>query len=128
MESTGSGGAASAPAPAAPRFKVWDAIVVFLVGQLIGAAFGFQLAYLLTGTKPRDSDQGALATACVFAGVYVSEAIAIWLFCRRRGTGSLRRDLGLTLHPQDWWVVGLGIAYAYAAGIVLYPLRNLVDE
>jgi membrane protease YdiL (CAAX protease family) len=128
MESTGSGAARNAPTPDPPRFKVWDPVVVFLVGQLLGAAVGFQLAYLLTGTTPDDSDQGALATACLFAGVYTSEAIVIWWYCRRRGTGSPRRDLGLSAHLSDSWLVALGAGFAVAAGIVLLPLQQLVDE
>jgi uncharacterized protein len=109
-----------------PPFKIWDALVVFLAGQLVGATVGFSIGYSLTGDEI--GEPGALTLALGFAGQYLAYGVVIWLFCRRRGTGSLRRDLGLTVHLRDWWTVPFGTACAIAFGLLVLPLRHLVDE
>jgi uncharacterized protein len=109
-----------------PRFKWWDAIVVVLFGQLIGATIGFSIGYSITGDEI--GHPGAFTYACGFAGQFISYGIATWLFCRRRATGSLRRDLGWFVRPADWWALPLGTACAIGFGIVVAPLQHLVDQ
>jgi membrane protease YdiL (CAAX protease family) len=129
MEPSGpTGGPTAAPQRpvAAPPFKIWDALVVFLAGQLIGATVGFTIGYSLTGDEI--GDPGALTLALGFVGQFLTYGVVIWLFCRRRGTGSLRRDLGLTVHWRDWWAIPLGTACAIGFGLLVLPLRHLIDQ
>jgi membrane protease YdiL (CAAX protease family) len=109
-----------------PTFKIWDAIVVFLVGELVGATVGFSIGYGLSGDEI--GEPGALTLGLGFAGQFVTIGIVTWLFCRHRGTGSLRTDLGLVVHWSDWWVVPFGVVCAIGLGLLVLPLRQLIDD
>jgi membrane protease YdiL (CAAX protease family) len=113
-------------APPAVRFAWWDAVVVFLAGQLVGATVGFAVGYSITGDEVGDA--GAFTTACGFLGQFAAYLVTVWAFSRWRGTGSLRHDLGFTVHWRDWWAVPLGTACAIGLGLLVLPLRELVDQ
>lgn len=129
MEPSGPGPAAPPPTPPArpdARFKWWDAAVVFVAGQLVGASVGYTLGYAISGDEVGDA--GALTLACGFAGQFGVYLVTIWWISRRRATGSLRRDLGLVVRWRDWWAIALGLGCAVGLGLLVLPLRNLVDE
>jgi membrane protease YdiL (CAAX protease family) len=106
-------------------FKVWDAVVVFVAGQIGGILFA-SVGYEITGDDIDDA--GALTLAFALAGQFLAYGLVVWWYCRRRATGSLRRDLGFAVHLRDWWAVPVGTACAVALGLVVLPLRELVDE
>jgi membrane protease YdiL (CAAX protease family) len=142
MEATGSGSWQRPQGPSQPenrqpaqpgsparfpaRFKVWDAVVVFLVGELFGATVGFSIGYAISGDEI--GHPGALTLALGFVGQYATFGLVTWWFCRRRATGSLRTDLGLQAHWGDWWVVPLGMLCAVALGLLVLPLRHFIDD
>jgi membrane protease YdiL (CAAX protease family) len=105
---------------------VWDAVIVFLVGELIGASIGFSIGYGISGDDI--GHPGALTLALGFVGQYATFGLVTWLICRRRATGSLRNDLGLTVHWGDWWVVPFGMLCAVALGLLVLPLRHFIDD
>ena len=45
MEPGGARPTPAFPPPDTPRFKVWDALAVFLAGQILGAGVGFAIGY-----------------------------------------------------------------------------------
>ncbi|MDZ4826619.1 MAG: CPBP family intramembrane glutamic endopeptidase, partial [Actinomycetota bacterium] len=45
-----------------------------------------------------------------------------------RGTGSLPDDLGFVVRLRDWAAIPAGVGIAIAAGLILSPISNLVDE
>jgi membrane protease YdiL (CAAX protease family) len=116
---------AAAPALSRARFRWWDALVVFLAGQ-VGSIVAFGIGYGLSGDEA--GDPGALTVGFGAAGLFAAYAIALWLVCRRRGTGSLVRDLGLRVRARDWWALPLGTGCAVAFGLLVLPLTWLVDE
>jgi len=122
MERHEPGSPAQLPAPSAPGFKWWDAAVVFFAG-LVGANIAASIGYAFTG----DSED-ALVSALGFVGAYATYAVVLQFYCRKRATGSLRHDLGLALHPGDWWAALLGFGYSIVAGILLLPLSNLTSQ
>jgi membrane protease YdiL (CAAX protease family) len=133
MDATAAGRPWESPRPAEPQrvahkppFRIWDALVVFLAGQLVGGTIGFTIGYGLTGDEI--GEPGALTLALGFAGQFLTYGAVIWLFCRVRGTGSLRRDLGLVLHWRDWWAIPLGTGCAIGLGLLVLPLRYFIDE
>lgn len=123
------GGHAAEPAAITARppavFKVWDALVVFIGGQIGGIVLG-SVGYALSGDEVGDA--GALTLAFAFAGQFIAYGLLVWLYTRYRATGSLRSDLGFEVHVRDWWAVPLGTASAIALGLLVLPLRELVDE
>jgi membrane protease YdiL (CAAX protease family) len=108
------------------RFRWWDTLVVFLAGQLVGATVGFAMGYSISGDEV--GDPGAFTTACGFAGQFAAYGIALWMYSRIRGTGSLRHDLGFAVHVRDWWAIPLGMLCTIGLGLLVLPLRELVDE
>ncbi len=126
MEPGGARPTPAFPPPDTPRFKVWDALVVFLAGQILGAGVGFAIGYALSGDEVGDA--GGLTLACGLVGQFVTYGVVIWLYCRGRGTGSARRDLGLLVRARDWWAIPLGTGCAIGFGLLVFPLQQLVDE
>ncbi len=126
MEPTEPGSAANVPAPTTPRFKWWDAVVVFLAGTLLGASVGYALGFAISGDKV--GDIGPVTIGFAFAGQYLTYGFVTWLYCRHRGTGSLRRDLGWTVRVSDAWAIALGTACAIGFGILILPLRHFIHE
>jgi CAAX protease family protein len=110
----------------APVFKWWDALVVFLLGELVGATVGFSIGYAISGDKI--GSPGALTLALGFAGQFIVYGLVTWQYSRRRGTGSLRRDLGLRVHWRDWWVIPFGMLCAIVLGLLVAPLRHFIDQ
>jgi hypothetical protein len=106
-------------------FKIRDAVVVFVAGQLGGLVFG-SVGYGISGDEVDDA--GALTLAFALAGQFLAYGLVVWWYCRRRATGSLHRDLGFVVHLRDWWAIPLGTVSAVVLGLVVLPLRELVDE
>ena len=120
-------GEAAAPSGARPPkvFKVWDFVAVFVGGQIGGLIFA-TVGYAISGDEVDQA--GALTLAFGFAGQFLAYGILVWWYCRRRATGSPRRDLGLCVRLRDWWALPLGTVSAIGLGLLVLPLRHLVDQ
>jgi membrane protease YdiL (CAAX protease family) len=118
--------AAAPPGARPPKvFKIWDFVVVFVGGQ-IGGLLLATVGYAVSGDEVDQA--GALTLAFGFAGQFLAYGILIWWCCRRRATGSPRRDLGLCVRARDWWALPLGTVSAIVLGLLVLPLRELVDQ
>jgi membrane protease YdiL (CAAX protease family) len=106
-------------------FRIWDFLVVFVGGQVGGIVLG-SIGYGLSGDEVGDA--GALTLAFAFAGQFLAYGVLSWMYARYRATGSLQRDLGLEVHVRDWWAIPLGTAAAILLGLLVLPLRELVDQ
>jgi uncharacterized protein len=102
----------------------------FVVGQLASAI----LLELVAVANGHASDVSQLASRTVPpAWVVVTELVGLWLgfiggvlaASRLRGTGSVRRDMGLSVQPQD---VAIGAIVGLAGQLVLLPLLYLPLE
>ncbi len=104
----------SPPAPPARRIPAraaWWAVVGFAAGQVIGGLLSV-IAAAATGTP---TDKLTTSTAVVLAGevgLWVGLLGACLAVSHHYGTGSLRRDLALSIRPVD---VGYGVVVALAA-------------
>jgi membrane protease YdiL (CAAX protease family) len=132
MDPTGPGALASsgrvpssALDPSSPRFRLYDPLLVFVAGLLGGAVLG-TVGYGISGDEA--GDPGALTVGLGFVGQFAAYGCVTWVLCRRRGTGSLSRDVGFRAHWRDAWAFPLGIACAIGFGLVVFPLRELVDQ
>jgi membrane protease YdiL (CAAX protease family) len=95
------------------RWGIGDAIAAFVVGLVVSAIAG-----LLILDPDHPHDPGTLIVLLATQNF----AIIAWLamVARRKGTGSLRRDFGLTLRPArgawfndiPWFFAGIGLQIA----------------
>jgi membrane protease YdiL (CAAX protease family) len=118
--------AAAPPGARPPKvFKIWDFVAIFVGGQ-IGGLLLATVGYAVSGDEVDEA--GAVTLAFGFAGQFLAYGILIWWYCRRRATGSPRRDLGLCVRARDWWALPLGTVSAIVLGLLVLPLRELVDQ
>jgi len=95
-------------------FLAW--LVGGLVGGIVADAVGFD---------PLNEAAG-LAIAIAFQSA--AALLAVTLYSQSAASGSLRRDVGLALHPRHWYGLLLGFAIQIAVGLLLLPLADLLDE
>jgi uncharacterized protein len=116
----------SRPATVFPKvFSVWDFVVTFVAGQVGGLVLA-TIGFAVSGDEVGET--GALTLAFGFAGQFLAYAVLVWWYCRKRATGSPRRDLGLCIRLRDWWALPLGTVSAVLLGLLVLPLRELIDQ
>ena len=97
-----------------------DTLLVIGAG-LIGSVLTLGL-FVVSG-----GDQGsALGLGVVFIGQVAGSLLVMWLLSARKGTGSFRRDFGLTVRLSDWWAVFAGMGLQIGVALLLYPLIRLL--
>ncbi len=119
---------ASAPAAPVPRWGLRDAVVGFVVAfvlSVIGAGI-----VLAAGGWDRADDAPMWATTVMQVPLWLGLAGSVVVAVRRRGSGSLRTDVGFELRPSD---VPLGVVLGVAAQFVLsyalmWPVLKLLDR
>jgi hypothetical protein len=113
------------PSDAGPaRLRILDALWVFVASVVLSVLLG-SVAAAVTGDTEGD---GAVTTAFLLGGNAAGVLGGAAVVARRRGTGSLRRDLGLEVHGRDGWVLFLGLALQVVLALALFPLQELVDD
>jgi membrane protease YdiL (CAAX protease family) len=108
-----------------PRFLVRDAIFVWL-GAFFAASATVAVAFTVTDGNP-DHDLSWPVRAWGLAAQMAATALGCSLACRKRATGSMRRDLGFLVRIKDWWLVGGGALLAVVLGGLVFPLFELFD-
>ena len=99
------------------------ALYVFLGGVL--GAFITTAAVLIW----QGSELNVIAFAASFAGQAGGNLLVMWVLSMTRGTGSLRRDFGLTIEIGHWWGIPAGFGLQFVVVIVTAPLlRALFPE
>jgi membrane protease YdiL (CAAX protease family) len=103
---------------------------IALLGYIIGLALAFALEALMWALGRPGGRPAVLAISEL--GLWSGFLGACWAVSRRRGTGSLRQDFGLSWRPID---IGFGLAAsivgrvaAAIAVLPLYPLLRNVDQ
>lgn len=111
---------------------IWLAIA--LAGFLVGQVFAAVLLYAAAAATGNLSDVSRLANravppawvvVCGLVGLWVGFLGAVFVASRTRGTGSVRRDMGLEVRP---WDLLIGPAVGVAGQLVLLPLLYLPLE
>jgi membrane protease YdiL (CAAX protease family) len=100
---------AAPPVDDDPRFRPGDAVLATVGAIVVGAVFGG----IVVGLAGYESFDDAPIPVLVLAQVPLWAGLVgiPWLVSRRRGSGSLVRDLGLRMHWTDV-PVGLGVGVA----------------
>ena len=112
-------------APPGVPFRIRDAVFVWMAAIVVGTtAAGIALG--ITGDDA--ADPGWAVTASGVVGQFATIGFGAWVVSRVRGSGSLRRDVGLTLRGRDWWAVPAGVGAMLGLALVILPLVTLVDE
>ena len=109
--------------PAASPATLADAAIGFLVGILASTTFG-ALTFTIVG------EESELAvTAASLIGLWVGLLWAALRASRKRGTGSMRRDFGVSITWGDLWLGLLGgIGVQSIVAIMYLPFSELNDE
>ena len=72
------------------------------------------------------SELNILTFAASFAGQAAGNLAVMWFLSVRRGTGSFRRDYGLTIEAEHWWGIPAGFGLQIAVVLVTAPLLRLL--
>jgi len=67
-----------------------------------------------------------VAFTASFAGQAGGNMLAMWILSATRGTGSFRRDYGLTIEIKHWWGIPAGFALQIAVILATAPLLELL--
>jgi membrane protease YdiL (CAAX protease family) len=122
----------SGAAPAAHRWGLREALLGFAAGIIlssVAAAVVGAATSARTGTSARTVTGAPLGLPVLvadLAGLWVALVGAALLACRRHGTGSLARDLGLRL--GRWWDLVVGATVGLGCQYGLIPLLYLPFE
>lgn len=108
--------------PHTVAFLVRDPAIVWLAA-LVLSTIAASIAFVATDTPSGELNWVVIGAAG--GGQYLTIGVGVWLACRRRGTGSLRRDVGLVVRLRDWWALPVGVGLVLAAGMVYSVLENL---
>lgn len=104
-------------------FLVRDPVIVWLAALLLSVVAA-SIAIAATGTQSGELNWAVIGATG--AGQYLAIGGGVWLVCRRRGTGSLRRDVGFAVLLRDWWAVAVGLGIVIGFGAV-YSLIDRLD-
>ncbi len=72
------------------------------------------------------SELNMLTFAASFAGQAGGNLIVLWILSIRNGTGSFRRDYGLTIEVGDWWGIPAGLGLQIVVVLVTAPLLRVL--
>jgi membrane protease YdiL (CAAX protease family) len=93
---------------------------VFLAG-VVGAFITTAAVLIFVG-----SEVNVVAVTASFAGQAGGNLIAMWALSATRGTGSFRRDFGLTIEFRHWWAIPAGFGLQIAVVLLTAPLLELL--
>jgi len=115
------------PPPCGPFTAVdaWFVPLIYVCAAAASAITGL-VGYAVSGEEVDPVGPVTLAASAV--GLYGGFAFGCRLVARARGTGSLPDDLGFVVRLRDWAAIPAGVGIAIAAGLILSPISNLVDE
>ena len=102
------------------EWTVWEAVLVIaagIIGSVVAAAF-------LIGAGADETT--ALTLGVIFAGQATGNLLMMWLLSLRRGSGSFKRDFGLTVHLADSWAVFAGMGLQIGVALLLAPFVRLL--
>ena len=105
------------------RFAWWHALLVW-IGSLLASLIGASIGLAISGEDAED--YGWVTWAGATGAQFLATIFGCLLVCRLRGTGSLRRDLGLIVRFVDWWWLLCGVGLYFVAAVMITPLVNLV--
>jgi hypothetical protein len=113
------------------RWGLGDAVLAFVLA-IVGAIVVTQIVIGVTGTQ-RLSDGSYPETAAIIgatvAGQYGAWFLWMLLVSKRKGIGTLRADFGFVVDvAHDWSMIAIGFGFEIAAGIVLFPITNLLKK
>jgi membrane protease YdiL (CAAX protease family) len=95
-------------------------LYVFL-GGIVGAFIATIGALVWQG-----SELNVLTFTASFAGQAGGNLIVMWILSIRSGTGSFRRDYGLTIEIGHWWGIPAGFGLQIVVVLVTAPLLRLL--
>jgi len=72
------------------------------------------------------SEVNILTFAASFAGQATGNLVVMWILSVTSGTGSFRRDYGLTIDVRHWWGIPAGFGLQIAVVLVTAPLLRLL--
>ena len=95
-------------------------LYVFIAG-IFGALLTTAAVVIFMG-----SELTVMAFTASFAGQAGGNLIAMWVLSITRGTGSFRRDFGLTIEIQHWWGIPAGFGLQIGVVLITAPLLELL--
>ena len=95
-------------------------LYVFIAG-IFGALLTTAAVVIFMG-----SELTVMAFTASFAGQAGGNLIAMWVLSITRGTGSFRRDFGLTIEIRHWWGIPAGFGLQVAVVLITAPLLELL--
>lgn len=111
------------PAPIVPRWGLGDALWVWIAALAVALV----AAGIVVGVRGT-ADPGAWDI--VVGTVAQNGAIVgfVGVVSRLKGSGSLRRDFGFTLHARDWHWAPIGAGISVATSLSMLPITNLLRD
>lgn len=124
-------GAAPAP-PATLRWGLPDVAIAWIVGLVCALVAVVPLLVIAAGRTdaPVDGLPKDLEVSAILASLFAQSAGVIGMLAyvgRSKGRGGLVPDFGFVLRLRDVGWVPIGVAMAFVAGIVLWPVTELAD-
>lgn len=95
-------------------------LYVFL-GGIVGAFISTAAVLIWQG-----SELNVLTITASFAGQAGGNLLVMWILSIRSGTGSFRRDFGLTVEIGHWWGIPAGFGLQIAVVFLTAPLLRLL--
>lgn len=113
------------------RWGLGDAVLAFVL-SFLGAIVATAVVVAVTHTKALPDGnypENAPIIGATVVGQYGVWLLTMFLVSRQKGLGTLRADFGLVVDlASDWATIAMGFGFEIAAGIVLFPITNLVHH
>jgi uncharacterized protein len=113
------------------RWGLGDAVLALVVA-LVAGVVATELAIAITHVKRLSNGNYPETTPVLVAAVVGQYGAWFALILRtsvRKGLGTLRADFGFVVDlVHDWWLVPVGFAGSFAAGVLLYPITRYVHH
>ena len=97
-----------------------QALYVFIAG-IFGAFLTTAAVLIFMGPELT-----VMAFTASFAGQAGGNLVAMWILSITRGTGSFRRDFGLTIEIRSWWGIPAGFGLQIVVVLITAPLLELL--
>lgn len=107
--------------PLRPRWGLGDAVWVWFAALAVALVAGGVLVALRGTTEPGAWD---IVVGTVVQNGAIVGFVAI--VSRVKGTGSLRRDFGYSIHVRDWYWAPIGSGIAIATSLAMVPVTSLL--
>jgi len=101
------------------QWTIWETVLVIFAGILGSVVAG---AFLL---GMGSDETTALTLGVIFTGQATGNLLVMWLLSLRRGSGSFKRDFGLTVHVADSWAIVAGMGLQIGVALLMAPFVRL---